>query len=276
MAAFSLKALERYRIKPGTDPAAVKSMFTADRELFQGEKREGRSALKEIVDDLKALQRVLWADHTRSLLVVLQGMDTAGKDGAIRKTFGPLNPQGVTVSGFKEPTREELGHDFLWRIHRHTPEAGQIAVFNRSHYEDVLVVRVHGIIDRETCLRRYRAIRDFERNLVEEGTSVVKFFLNISREEQKERLQARLDDPDKNWKFSSNDLKERKLWDDYQAAYSEAVCATSTEEAPWYAVPSDRKWYRDLVISSTVHGILSGFGMSYPPPEEGLETIVIE
>jgi PPK2 family polyphosphate:nucleotide phosphotransferase len=208
--------------------------------------------------------------------VVLQGLDTSGKDGVIRKVFGPLNPQGVKVAAFKQPTQKELDHDFLWRIHSQTPGAGEITVFNRSHYEDVLAVRVHDLVSPEKCRQRYQSIREFERTLANEGTTVVKFFLCISKGEQKARLQARLDNPDKHWKFSPTDLKERSLWEDYRKVYAETITETSTEDAPWYCVPSDRKWYRDLVIAGVVLRKLESLGMKYPDAPEGLDLIRID
>ena len=203
-------------------------------------------------------------------------MDTAGKDGVIRRVFEGVNPQGVKVASFKVPTAEELSRDYLWRVHKMVPGKGEIVIFNRSHYEDVLVVRVHGMVSPELCRKRYKEIVDFERMLAANGTTILKFFLNISLEEQKERLQARLDDPQKIWKFNPGDLGERRLWSDYMKAYEEAIEATSTDFAPWYIIPSDRKWYRDLVIASLLVKALKDLKMSFPPPEENLDNIVIE
>jgi PPK2 family polyphosphate:nucleotide phosphotransferase len=196
-------------------------------------------------------------------------MDSAGKDGTIRRVFEGVNPQGVRVVSFKAPTGAELDHDFLWRVHRETPGRGQMVLFNRSHYEDVLVPRVHGLIDRSEWERRYRAINDFERELTASGTTVLKFFLHVSRGEQKERLQARLDDPTKHWKFREGDLLERRRWPEYMEAYEDAISRTSTAPAPWYVVPSDRKWFRDLVVSDRIVHALEGLRMRYPPlPKE--------
>lgn len=223
---------------------------------LHGSKAEERAAAAQMhaenVGALQGLQYRLWAEGRRSVLVVLQGMDTAGKDGTIRHVFGALNPQGVRVVGFKQPTREELAHDYLWRVHRNTPDAGRIVVFNRSHYEDVLVVRVHGLVPDDVWQRRYEEINAFERLLTGSGTTMLKIFLHISKDEQKNRLQARLDDPVKRWKFSAGDLAERKRWDEYQAAYADAIARCSTAHAPWYVVPADRKWYRNWAISSIV------------------------
>ena len=202
---------------------------------------------------LAELQDVLYAQGEHRLLVVLQAMDTGGKDGTIRHVFNEVDPIGVRMQSFKKPTERELAHDYLWRVHPHVPGDGEVVVFNRSHYEDVLVVRVHGWVDDATARRRFGHIRDFERLLVDEGTTIVKLFLHISEDEQRERLQARLDEPDKRWKFSTGDLAERKRWDDYQRVYTEAIQETSTEDAPWYVVPADRKWYRNLVAVSYTH-----------------------
>jgi PPK2 family polyphosphate:nucleotide phosphotransferase len=203
-------------------------------------------------------------------------MDTGGKDGTIRHVFKEVDPIGVRMQSFKKPSEHELSRDYLWRAHAHVPADGELVVFNRSHYEDVLVVRVHGSIDDERAERRFAHIRDFERMLVEEGTTIVKVFLHISKDEQAERLQSRLDRPDKHWKFSSADVEERAFWDDYQRVYRDAIAATSTEQAPWYVVPADRKWYRNLAVCSILVETLERLGMSYPDPEVGLEDIVID
>jgi PPK2 family polyphosphate:nucleotide phosphotransferase len=218
----------------------------------------------------------LWAEGKRSLLVVLQAMDAGGKDGVIRHVFGPLNPQGVRVACFKQPSARELAHDYLWRVHRETPERGGIVVFNRSHYEDVLVVRVQGVIGREVWERRYEEINAFEQMLAAEGTTILKFFLHISKDEQKARLQARLDEPQKRWKFAHGDLVERKKWDEYQSAFDDAISACSTEWAPWYVVPSDRKWYRNWAVSSIVRGVLEGMDPRAPKANFDVSKIVIE
>ncbi len=190
--------------------------------------------------------------------------------------FDGVNPQGVKVASFKRPTPEELAHDYLWRVHPHVPGNGEMTIFNRSHYEDVLVVRVHDLVPEDRWSKRYDHINDFERLLADEGTTIVKFFLHISKDEQKERLQARLDDPDKHWKFSLGDLDERRRWPDYQAAFEAALSKTSTDWAPWYVVPADRKWFRDLVIGSVLVETLEGLGLEYPPPEDDLTGVVVE
>jgi PPK2 family polyphosphate:nucleotide phosphotransferase len=242
---------------------------------FEGKKKDGRASLAELKPRLADLQRRLWAEGERGLLVVLQAMDTGGKDGTIRHVFGGVNPQGVHVRGFGVPTEWELDHDYLWRVHQHTPERGAITIFNRSHYEDVLVVRVKDLAPEKRWSKRYGHIRDFERLLADEGTVIVKFFLHISKEEQRERLQARLDDPAKNWKFRRGDLDDRALWDDYMRAYEDAISETSAEHAPWYVVPADRKWYRNLVVSTVLVETLERMDPRYPEPEEDLTNVVV-
>jgi PPK2 family polyphosphate:nucleotide phosphotransferase len=242
---------------------------------FDGGKDEGREAHDELCDRLEALQDLLYADGRHPLLVVLQAMDTGGKDGTIRHVFKHTNPQGVHVAGFKRPTDEELAHDYLWRVHRHTPGSGHITIFNRSHYEDVLVVRVHDLVPEERRRRRYDHITAWEQQLVDEGTTICKFFLHISKEEQAQRLQARIDTPEKQWKFEKGDLAEREHWDDYVAAYEEMLSRTSTDAAPWYVVPADRKWFRNLVVSQVLVETLETLGLRYPEPEAGLEGIEV-
>ena len=264
-----------YRVKPGSR-VDLQKWDPEDKRLFDGNKEMGREALPALNNRLESLQELLWAEAKHKVLVVLQGMDTAGKDGTIRHVFEGVNPQGVKVAGFKVPTSEELAHDYLWRIHKQTPGKGEMVIFNRSHYEDVLVVRVHGLVPPAVWGRRYEQINAFERLLADEGTTILKFFLHISKDEQKQRLQDRLDDREKRWKFSTGDLAERKLWDDYTAAYTAVLEKTSTEYAPWYIVPANRKWYRDLVISHTIISALEGLHMRYPECEPGLDDIVIE
>jgi|SRR5581483_10302043 len=250
------------RIDPAsTDGAAGKSKTTA--------------AFPELHDEQLALQARLWAEGKRSLLVVLQGMDGSGKDGAVTHVFRGVNPQATRAVSFKVPTAEELAHDFLWRVHKQTPKAGETAIFNRSHYEDVLVARVHKLVPPKVWKRRYRAITEFERALTNEGTRVVKIFLHISKAEQLERFRARLDDPTKRWKFNTADLDERKLWDDYMEAYENAIAKTSTDFAPWYIVPSDHKWYRNWAISRILIDTLNEMNPQYPEPEglDGIELV---
>jgi PPK2 family polyphosphate:nucleotide phosphotransferase len=235
----------------------------------EGGKEEARKALEKLKERLTTLQELLYADHRFSMLVVLQGIDTSGKDGTIRQVFDGVNPQGVRVASFKQPSALESEHDFLWRVHAVAPERGEMVIFNRSHYEDVLVPRVHGLIPRATWERRYGEINDFERELSEEGTTVLKFFLHISREEQARRLNARLQDPTKHWKFRESDLLERKRWRSYVRAYEEAISKTSTRWAPWCVVPSNRKWFRDLVVCRRIVAALESLGLRYPPLPAG-------
>jgi len=219
------------------------------------------------------LQRRLYAEARQSLLIVLQGMDTSGKDGLIRRVITIFNPQGCKVWPFKVPTQEEASHDFLWRIHRAAPAVGEVGVFNRSHYEDVLVVRVHKLVPRNVWSRRYRIINEFERQLHERGTRVLKCFLHISREEQRERLLARLDDPLKRWKFSDADLVERGYWGSYQRAYQDALARCSTSHAPWHIIPADRKWYRDFAVSQIVADTLERMNPRIPKAKLAIRSL---
>ncbi len=267
--------MNRYRVAPGSD-LDLRSLDPADTAAFEGTKKEGRKLASDLNARLETLQEVLYAEDRHKVLIVLQAMDTGGKDGTIRHVFDGTNPQGVTVASFKKPTSEELAHDYLWRVHAKTPKRGEITIFNRSHYEDVLVVRVHDLVPQNVWGRRYEQINRFEELLADEGTTILKFFLHISKDEQKARLQDRLDVPEKNWKFAIGDLDERKLWDDYLDAYQEALRRTSTEWAPWYVVPADRKWYRNLMISEVLVETLEALKMQYPDPEPGLDSIVID
>ncbi len=268
-------ALDRYRVKEGTR-VVLADCDPADQSGFAGGKQEGEKAAVRLTARLEKLQEILWADRRHRLLVVLQAMDTGGKDGTIRNVFEGVNPAGVRVASFKVPTAPEMAHDYLWRVHPHVPGNGEITIFNRSHYEDVLVVRVHELIARERWEKRYRHLVEFERLLVDEGTTIVKFFLHISKDEQRRRLQARIENPTKHWKFAPGDLDERKLWDDYQRAYEDAISNTSTEFAPWYVVPADRKWYRDLVVASVLVDALEAMELRHPEPEQDLTGVVVE
>lgn len=267
--------MKRYRVEPGKK-IDLSKFDPSDDKAFKGDKEKGLKALSKLNAELQVLQELLYAEQKHKVLIVLQAMDTGGKDGAIRRVFDGVNPQGVKVASFKVPTAEELAHDFLWRVHKVTPGAGEMVIFNRSHYEDVLVVRVHGYAPEEVWKKRYDQINDFERLLAESGTTILKFFLHIDLDEQKERLQARLDDPTKTWKFRLGDLEERKLWGQYMQAYEDALNKTSTEYAPWYVIPANRKWYRDLVISTILVDTLKGLKMEFPKPEENLDGVVIE
>ena len=238
-----------------------------------------KKAAEELEENIKLMSELgyrLYAENRRSLLLVLQGMDTAGKDGTIRHVMRGFNPQSCQVTSFKQPSIEELNHDFLWRIARAVPRKGNIGIFNRSHYEDVLVVRVHNLAPKGELQSRYDRINIFEKMLAAGGTMIVKVFLHISKEEQRKRLQSRLDDPTKLWKFSSADLAERQYWDQYQKAYEIAMTRCSSEQSPWYIVPANRKWYRNLAISRILCKVLEKMDPQYPPAEEGLEGIVVE
>jgi len=266
---------DRYRIAPGST-VDLAALPTEDHHRHDLSKGDAKDLLDDLTGRLAELQEVLWAQHRHRILVVLQATDTGGKDGTIRHVFGPLNAQGVRVVGFKAPTPDELAHDFLWRVHERVPGDGEIVVFNRSHYEDVLVPRVHHLVPDDVWRRRFDHIRHFEALLADEGTTIVKFFLHITKDEQRERLQARLDDPTKHWKFDSHDLDERRHWDDYQAAYADVLAETSTARAPWYAVPADKKWFRNLVVAQVMVDLLESLDLAYPPAEPGLEDLVIE
>jgi len=267
--------MDRYRVKPGSR-VDLSEWDPNDKSAFPGRKNEGRKRLLELNQRLEELQELLYAEHKHKVLIVLQAMDTGGKDGTIRHVFEGVNPQGVRVASFKKPTPEELDHDFLWRVHKQVAGKGEMVVFNRSHYEDVLVVRVHDLAAKEVWSKRYDHINDFERLLVDEGTTILKFFLHIDLNEQKERLQARLDEPDKRWKFNPDDLKERKLWPKYVKAYEETISKTSTDWAPWYIVPANRKWYRNLVVGTVIVEALADLNMRHPEPQFDLADIKIE
>ena len=243
---------------------------------YKGHHESEASAAREIeheLERLRHLQAKLSAQQQHSVLIVLQAMDAGGKDGTINHVFGAFNPQGATVTALKEPTPEELAHDFLWRVHPHVPARGQIAIFNRSHYEDVLVSRVHGSIDEAVWKERYALIRAFERGLVENGTLVLKFFLHISAREQLERFAQRIADPMRNWKISESDYAERERWDAYLEAFEDALNATSTEDAPWYVIPSDHKWFRNLSVSQIVADAMEDLHLTFPPPRVDLAEI---
>jgi len=240
------------------------------------EKPDGLEATSEQLVRLGSLQDRLWAEAKRSVLVVLQGIDAAGKDGTINKVMEAFNPQGCPVTSFKVPSAEELAHDYLWRVHKAVPRKGEIGIFNRSHYEDVLVVRVHDLVPKAVWSKRYDEINAFERHLADNGTTIVKFFLSISKDEQRARFQARYDDPTKRWKFSMGDLEERKHWDDYQKAFDDVLSKTSTAWAPWYVIPADRKWFRDVAVSTILADILEGLDPAYPAPADLPPDLVVE
>ena len=266
-----MKYLNRFRVKPGSK-VKLKDIDPGSKDHHESHKE----AAKEIEQDqtkLRGLQELLYADGSCSLLICLQGMDTGGKDGTINHFLGAMNPQGCRVVGFKQPSDEELAHDFLWRIHRATPRKGEVAIFNRSHYEDVLVVRVHKLVPEKVWSRRYDQINVFEKELVESNTHILKFYLHISKKEQLSRFKDRLDDPGKQWKISESDYKERKFWDDYTSAYEDVLSQCSTEHAPWFIIPSDHKWFRNLAIARIVVEYLEGLDMKFPGPSVDLEHI---
>ena len=238
-------------------------------------KQRERAQTDELTAQIARYQEMLFAQHQRKVLVVLQGMDTSGKDGTVRSLFSSINPIGLRAVGFRAPSLEEAAHDFLWRVHQQVPAAGDIAIFNRSHYEDVLITYVQGLIDDKECTRRYAHIRDFERMLADTGTTVVKIFLHISKDEQLERLQARLDDPEKQWKFDDNDIVQRERWSEYQRAYERAIDATDAGHAPWYIIPADSKTHRNLLVASLLLEIFQDLKLSYPAPDPRLSKLKI-
>lgn len=240
------------------------------------DKDEAKSETEKNIARLAELQEVMYAEGKHALLIILQAMDAAGKDSTIEHVMSGVNPQGCRVTSFKAPTPDELAHDFLWRVHAHVPPRGYIGIFNRSHYEDVLIVRVHKLVPEKVWRERYEHINHFEKLLAANGVTILKFFLHISKDEQKERLQKRLDDKSKNWKFNPGDLKERDKWDEYMEAYEDAINKCNTARAPWHIVPANKKWYRNLVISARLVEALESLDMKYPPAPEGLEQIVIQ
>ena len=246
-----------------------------DTSGFDGEEADAVTISKHLDQKLDRLQERLYAEHKHKVLIVLQAMDTGGKDGAISHVFSGVNPQGCNVTSFKVPSHDELAHDYLWRYHLACPKRGMMEIFNRSHYESVLVERVHEIVPKDVWSQRFEQINAFERMLISEKTLILKFFLHISKEEQKRRLEARLDDKTKRWKFSPADLAERKYWDEYTKAFEDALRYCSTEEAPWYVVPSDHKWFRNWVLSATIVKAMEKLDLKYPQPAEGLDKIKI-
>jgi PPK2 family polyphosphate:nucleotide phosphotransferase len=266
--------MDIYRIAPG-DEVDLSTWDPRDKRGFDGSKSAGKDVLKMLNKRLEDLQELLYAEGKHKILMVLQAMDSGGKDGVIRHVFDGVNPQGVKVANFKKPTPEELSHDYLWRVHQRTPARGEIVIFNRSHYEDVLVVRVQNLVPPDVWQRRYEHINAFEKMLADEGVTILKFYLHISKEEQRERFQDRLDEPDKRWKFNPNDLKTRELWDDYMTAYEAMLSKTSTPWAPWYLVPADRKWYRNLVVGTVLVSMLQNLNMQFPQPDYDPDAIQI-
>lgn len=266
--------LQQYRVKPNSK-FTLKDIKPHDKSERTGDKAKDELALEKLADEINALQDILYAQGKHKILLVLQGMDASGKDGTIRHVFSECDPLGIRLASFKGPTPDELAHDYLWRCHQEVPKKGEIVIFNRSHYEDVLIVKVHSWIDEAECKRRYVQINDFERMLTETGTVIVKCYLHISKAEQKLRMQERLDDPTKTWKFNPNDLKERDLWSKYMVAYENAMRATSTKNAPWYVVPADSKTNRNLLISRLLLNALKSLNLTYPPVPTEFKTIKI-
>ncbi len=259
-------ASETYVVKPESK-VKLDAIDTRDHSLYKAGKDHHHDELHECREELSELQGMMYAEGKNKLLVIFQAMDTGGKDGCVNTVFGQVDPVGLRVHSFKKPTEVELARDYLWRIHQHVPEKGMISVFNRSYYEDIIAVKVKNIYPESVWSKRYRHVVEFERMLAEEGTKIIKIFLHISKDEQKERLQARLDDPSKHWKFNPGDLSDRALWDDFMMEYETMIAKTSTTYAPWFIVPADRKWYRNLVVSQIIIDALKSLNMSYPKPD---------
>lgn len=265
---------EQYRVNPSK--FSLKDHDPKDKSERSKNKEQDELALSEIATEINALQDVLHAGGKSKVLLVLQGMDASGKDGTIRHVFRECDPLGIRLASFKAPTTEELAHDYLWRVHQQAPKGGELVIFNRSHYEDVLIVKVHNWIDEAECKRRYAQIKDFERLLAETGTTIIKCFLNISKEEQKLRMEERLKDPTKTWKFNAGDLEERSLWPQYMTAYEQALKATSTDYAPWYVIPADSKTNRNLLISRLLLEALKNMELKYPPAPAEYKSIIVK
>ena len=268
------KNLAPYTIKPG-EKVKLKDIPTCVADSGYSKKSACKKIAKNAVV-MADLAKKLYAENRRSILLVLQGMDTAGKDGTIRSVMTGMNPTSCQVVSFKKPSEEELDHDFLWRCHKQVPRRGNIGIFNRSHYEDVLIVRVHSLVPESKWKKRYELINDFEKLLASTDTTMVKCFLHISKETQRERLQARLDDPAKHWKFNMADLDERKLWDDYQDAYAACLEKCSTEDAPWHVIPSDKKWCRNLIVSELLRRTLEDLNPKFPEPESNYDGVEVQ
>jgi len=262
---------KKYRVRPGQAVYLEKIDPDGRDDLLNREAAE--PMIQHYADRLRALQYRLYAESSRSLLICLQAMDAGGKDGTIRHVLGYMNPQGCRVQAFKQPTPEEQSHDFLWRAHRAVPARGEVVIFNRSYYEDVLVTRVHGMIDMKICKQRFRAIQQFERHLSDNGTHILKFYLHISRDEQLQRLKKRLDDPERWWKVSEADFREREYWHDYQHAFEDTLSHCSSKAAPWFIVPSNHKWYRNLVVSRIVVEYLESMDLQLPPSTVDIESV---
>jgi PPK2 family polyphosphate:nucleotide phosphotransferase len=270
-----MRATHLHRVKPGT-AVDVGSLDAADTSAAPGDRPATEAATAALATRLADLQEVLWARREEKVLVVLQGVDTSGKGGTVEHVFGAVNPTGLRAVSFKAPTVAELERDYLWRVHSQVPASGEIGVFDRSHYEDVLIARVEGLVPEARWRRRFDHINGFEQMLVDEGTTLVKLFLHISKDEQRDRLQARLDRPEKHWKLKREDLDVRARWADYEAAYSEAITRTATDHAPWHVIPADKKWYRNWAVATIMVGILEGLDLTWPPASADLADVVID
>lgn len=266
--------MKKYRIEGGK--FRLQDFDPGDTDGFQGGKEEALAELEHLGERLAALQNLLYAEKKHKLLVVLQAPDAGGKDGTIRVVFDRVNPTGVRVASFGPPTEKELAHDYLWRVHPEVPGLGEMVIFNRSHYEDVLAARVRKLVPKHVWERRYRHIREFERMLSDEGCTILKFFLYVSKDEQKKRLQERLDDPEKRWKFRKGDLDDRALWKQYMVAYEDAIRETATDYAPWHVIPADHNWFRNWLVAEFIVEALDRMKMKFPDPEEGLKGIKIK
>lgn len=269
-------ALERYLVKPGAKVDLMR-IDSDERALFQiGGKDDSAKAFDKLQDELQELQKVLYAQNKHRILLVLQAMDTGGKDGCVKHVFSRIDPQGIHVRSFKKPTEEELARDFLWRVHNKVPRNGEMVIFNRSHYEDVIAVKVKKLFPEKVWKQRYQHIVDFERMLAEEGTTIVKIYLHISKDEQKRRIVSRLENPDKHWKFNPDDLKDRVLWNDFMRTYEDLLSKTSTIHAPWYVVPANRKWYRNLCVARIMVDTMKKLNMKLPKVDWDPSKIVVE
>ena len=268
-----MASYDQYRVNP--KKFSLKDFDTNNQSERSGDKAKDALQLEKITSEINALQDILYAQSKHKILLILQGMDASGKDGTVKQVFSACDPLGIRLASFKGPTPDELAHDYLWRAHQQVPQKGEIVIFNRSHYEDVLIVKVHNWIDEAECKRRYAQINNFERLLSDTGTVIIKCYLHISKAEQKQRMQDRLDDPTKTWKFNPNDLKERELWSKYMVAYENAIKATSTDYAPWYVVPADSKANRNLLISRLLLNTLKNLNLAYPPVPAEFKSIKI-
>ncbi len=267
--------IDELRVKPGSKVDLSKWDTRSTPSWAGDDKEEGKTHLATLNQEMERLQELLWANGGERVLLVLQAMDAGGKDGTVRHVFEGVNPSGVRVAAFKKPSSKELAHDYLWRVHREVPGNGELVIFNRSHYEDVLIVRVEDLVPKARWSKRYEHIVNFEQMLADEGTTIIKVFLHISKGEQQERLQARLDEPAKNWKFEAGDLGPRSKWDDYQKAFEDLLEKTNTKDAPWFIVPSDRKWYRNIAVSEIMIQTLQNLDMNYPEADFNPADIII-